>query len=122
MRRRKERGEDFYRSGTSTLKARIRKKMLDPVRWYKPRVEDSEEGEKGKKKEEEGIRRVGKKRKGMDERNVKAVMFCPYTRNSELAKNLRQEEEKLMSMTGYRMKVVEQAGRKITELLHSSNP
>ena len=49
-------------------------------------------------------------------------MYCPYTKNSELAKNLRQEEERQMGMTGYRMKVVEQAGRKISELLHSSNP
>ena len=58
----------------------------------------------------------------MDERtgetnNVKSVMFCPYTRNSELAKSLRHEEEKLKELTGYRMKIVKQAGRKITELL-----
>ena len=39
-----------------------------------------------------------------------------------MAKNLRQEEERQMSMTGYRIKIVEQAGRKISELLHSSNP
>ena len=49
-------------------------------------------------------------------------MYCPYTKNSELAKNLRQEEERQMGMTGYRMKVVEQAVRKISELLHSANP
>ena len=30
--RREEKGEDFYRSGTSTLQSRIKKKLLDPVR------------------------------------------------------------------------------------------
>ena len=88
--RREEKGEDFYRSGTSTLQSRIRKKLLDPVRWYKPRPDDGEEDGSGKERKEEGIRKGGKKRKGMDERtgennDVKLVMFCPYTRNSELA-------------------------------------
>ena len=64
--RREEKGEDFYRSGTSTLQSRIKKKLLDPVRWYKPRPDDDEEGGNGKERNEEGIRKGGKKRKAMD--------------------------------------------------------
>ena len=41
-----------------------------------------------KKKEEN---RIGK---------IKAVMFVPYTHHSELARDLRQAEEKLLDLTG----------------------
>ena len=53
---------------------------------------------------------------------VKAVMFIPYTTGSRLAKNLREAEEKLGSLTGYRLKMVEKAGDKLEDLLTKSNP
>ena len=53
---------------------------------------------------------------------VKAVMFVPYTPKSKLAVQLREAEEKLESLTGYRIKIVERAGQKLKDLLHSSNP
>ena len=34
-RRREEQGSSFYRGAASTLKTRIRKKLLDPVNWFK---------------------------------------------------------------------------------------
>ena len=49
-------------------------------------------------------------------------MFVPYTLYSEVAKELREAEEKLESMTGYRLKVVERAGAKLEDLLHTSYP
>ena len=49
-------------------------------------------------------------------------MFVPYTPYSELAKKLREAEEKLESLTGYRLKVVERAGAKLEDLLHTNNP
>ena len=51
------------------------------------------------------------------EKKVKAVMFVPYTRNSALAKELRQAEEKLGELTGYKLKIVERAGNKLVDLL-----
>ena len=42
-RRRKELGLDFYRSARSTLHGRIRKKLLDPVQWYKPRTGEEQD-------------------------------------------------------------------------------
>ena len=53
---------------------------------------------------------------------IKAVMFVPYTPFSELAKRLRQAEEKLEEITGFRLKIVERAGLKMEDVLHSSNP
>ena len=52
---------------------------------------------------------------------VKAVMFVPFTVGTKLAKNLRDAEEKLGSMTGYRLKLVEKAGDKLEDLLTKSN-
>ena len=53
---------------------------------------------------------------------VKAVMFVPFTTGSKLAKEIREAEEKLGSMTGYRLKVVERSGDKLEDLLTRSNP
>ena len=44
---------------------------------------------------------------------VKAVMFVPYTVASEIAKRMRYAEDKLLEMTGYKMKIVERAGLKL---------
>ena len=49
-------------------------------------------------------------------------MFVPYTEGSELAKRLRDAEEKLYTMTGYRLKIVERAGTKLEEILHKADP
>ena len=38
---------------------------------------------------------------------IKAVMFIPYTKHSELAQRMRESEEKMESMTGYRLKIVQ---------------
>ena len=49
-------------------------------------------------------------------------MFIPFTTGSKLAKDMREAEEKLGSMTGYRLKLVEKAGVKLEDLLTKSNP
>ena len=38
---------------------------------------------------------------------VKAVMFVPYTHGSRLAKKLREAEQTMENMTGYRLKIAE---------------
>ena len=49
-------------------------------------------------------------------------MFIPFTTGSRLAKNMREAVEKLGSMTGYRVKLVEKAGDKLEDLLTKSKP
>jgi hypothetical protein len=49
-------------------------------------------------------------------------MFIPHTKHSELAVRLRQSEERMEELTGYRMKIVEKGGTKLVDILHKSNP
>ena len=49
-------------------------------------------------------------------------MFVPYTINSGLAKELREAEEMLFKLTGYKLKIVERSGTTLEELLHKSDP
>ena len=45
-------------------------------------------------------------------------MFVSYTVGSELAKRMRDAEETLLEMTGYKLKIVERAGLKLEDILH----
>ena len=49
-------------------------------------------------------------------------MFIPYTPNGELAKILRDNENKLEDLTGTRLKIVERTGTKLVDLITRSNP
>ena len=49
-------------------------------------------------------------------------MFAPFTKNSELVKKLRENEEKIFNLTKSRYKIVERAGVKLQDLLTTSNP
>ena len=60
--------------------------------------------------------------KGNSKDKIKAVMFIPYTKHSELAQRMRESEDKMESMTGYRLKIVERGGSKLVDMLHKSNP
>ena len=59
---------------------------------------------------------------GKKKNNVKSVIFVPHTQGSKLAKALREEEEMMERITGYRLKIVERAGDSLEGLLHKSNP
>ena len=60
--------------------------------------------------------------KAEDKKKVKAVMCVPYTAHSELAARLRENEEKMQGMTGYKLKIVEKGGTKLVDMLHKANP
>ena len=71
---------------------------------------------------EEKTRMRSRKRRRREKKKVKAVLFAPYTRNSALAMKLREAEERLATLTGYKLKVVERAGTKLEDILTKSNP
>ena len=54
--------------------------------------------------------------------NVKAVMFGPYTVVSMLAKRMREAENTLQEMTGYRLQIVERSGTKLEDILAKADP
>jgi hypothetical protein len=60
--------------------------------------------------------------KGNSKNKIKAVLFIPCTKQSELAQRMRESEEKMESMNGYRLKIVERGGAKLVDILHKSNP
>ena len=135
IRRRKEEGRGFYRGAKSTLGLRMKKKLLDPTTWFRNKIteevksevkqdkegkESSQEPKKRKRKEKEEEQKTDNKKSRVD--NTKSVIFCPYTPESELAKRLREVEADMEKMSGYRVKVVEEAGETIKDILHSSNP
>jgi hypothetical protein len=49
-------------------------------------------------------------------------MFVPYTVGSELAKRMRDAEEKWKEITGYKLKIVERAGLQLEDILHKADP
>ena len=121
MTRRKELGQDEYRNAASTLKSRTRKKLVSRENWYKTQ-------EKTKKTENMkttglpgGPRALGpmdkpgkdKKNEDNDKKTIRAVVFVPYTTNGTLAKLMRQNEEKLVELTGTKFKIVERSGNSI---------
>ena len=126
MKRREDEGA-IYRSAQSTLVQRCRKKLMEKTTWYKKRKRGEQEDED--KEKEIGVKPKRFKNMKEEKRNpkkqqekAKAVLFTPYTNHSELAKKLREAEEKLEELTGYRLKIVERAGFKLEDLLHKSDP
>ena len=46
----------------------------------------------------------------VNKENVNSVMFVPYTAASMLAKRMREAEQNLQEMPGYRLKILEVSG------------
>ena len=119
---REKNGQDMYRPAHKTAKARERKKLLERETWYKEKEQESNEGE------DKNSPRSNKRKSSMrgqekrQEHPIKAVMIVPFTPGGELAKKLRENEEKLSNLTKNRIKIVERAGVKIKDLLKKSNP
>ena len=63
-----------------------------------------------------------KNKNEMQKEHVKAVMFVPYTVGSKLAKKMREAENTMQDMTGYRLKIVERAGTKLEDMLTKADP
>ena len=128
--RRKDQGQEIYRPASSTLKDRTRKKLLARENWYKNQDNKTHLPELDKNQAHGlpgGPRALGTqnpKDKNIteDKKTIKAIMFVPFTTNGRLAKLLRDNEEKLESMTGTRLKIIERTGVKIQDMLTKSNP
>ena len=133
-RNREKNGQEFYRTAKASAYSRERKKLLGKETWYKNCPETDDESPRKFRKTNNCTRiptddknNKNKNTNSKDEKisynkTIKSVMFVPFTRNSELAKRLRNNEENLFNLTRTRVKVVERAGIKIQDLLTTSNP
>jgi hypothetical protein len=139
IKRREQEGTDFYRSARSTLAGRCRKKLLEKVTWYKTkRKREGEEDENkesqyspskrtrrdahGQREQSQPMDKTMAKTNVMHKENVKAVMFVPFTVGSMLAKRMREAENTLQEMTGFRLKIVERSGTKLENVLAKADP
>ena len=107
-------GIPLHRSAAATLKERISKKLTEKTDWYK---------KKGKSKS------IGKRRKHRSSvptssgaKSPVSVLFCPQTRHGELARRLREADQKLSKITDDKLKITERAGTKLRFLLCKSDP
>ena len=140
IKRREQEGTELYRSARSTLAGRCRKKLLEKVTWYKTKRkrdgdEETDEQQHSPRKrmkrdapgqrDQQQPRDTNKTKTNtseMHKENVKAVMFVPYIVDSMLAKRIRDVENTLQEMTGYRLKIVERSGTKLEDVLAKADP
>ena len=98
------------------MKSRQKKKLTAKNNWYK------QKRSQGDNKKTTGRRKEKQPCKSKSAAKVRSLLFVPYTEGGELARRLREEEEKLADVTGYKVKIVERAGQPVKRILHKSNP
>ena len=71
----------------------------------------------------QGWREEQKQKDGKNKRvGLTSILFVEQTRNGQYAAKLREKEEYLADVTGYKVKVVEKAGNTLKSLLVRSDP
>ena len=132
---RARKGQEIYRLAHSTTRAREYKKLLGKETWYKEQEHDKEPAQEWLTTKNLASQRVpepwdknqqGRKDKkshtSKNEHPVVSVMFVPHTPGGELAKLLRENEEKISKMTENSIKIVERTGVKLQDTITKSNP
>ena len=116
LERREKDGGKQYLEAKDTLASRTEAKLLEKTSWFKGDKKRKQENKKSKyhyQPQQPPAKRMRKgkmaKRKG-GSKEIKSVMFIPYTAHSELATRMRENEEMMKEMTGYRIKIVEKTG------------
>ena len=112
----KRENRPLYRTASSSLAGRYKKKLLGKTTWYKkrrkfenPSLEQLSQGRGNKRK------RVNAKGSCQD-LETKSVIFVENTPGGELAKRLKSLLERLQYHLGCKVKVVERAGTKLKDL------
>ena len=124
------RGEPLHKSAASGAAARIKKKLTQKSAWFKDKKR--EEIQSPARTPVTGRTRVHQKvgqDQGKDKVNKKkttirttTVLFVEQTPGGELARRLRQLEQRLSEVTGWRVKIVERGGTTIKQVLPNTNP
>ena len=102
--------------------------MLEKTSWFKGNTKRKQDNLESKFQYQPPTKRRRKERKGTTpveeggQGDVKAVMFVPYTVDSMLAKRMRDAEQTLQEMTGYRLKIVERSGTALEDILAKADP
>ena len=130
IRKRKRDNIPFYRLAKDTIDDRMKKELTEKESWYKDKPDQTDQESPAK------IRRLApskttcssfrqgkfKKKNKTTKGEIKSVIFVPHTKESNLARELRDKEMKLQEITGDRIKIVERAGRKLENILTNKDP
>ena len=120
----KEGKRTLHRSAHEGAAGRNRKKLLERSNWFK--------GKKGSEEEDDEkpdprplpptMNRQGTRK--IEGSNIAActVLFVDQTPGGKLAAQLRQKENELAQITGWKSKIVEKGGTSLQQLLVKSNP
>ena len=116
--------KDLHRDGKSTLKTRAMKKLTAKNSWYKKSSNNKErEAKTSKPRPQEKVRRQAQR--GSREEREKAptaVFFVPRTQGGELATLLREAEIEIQKFSISKIKIVEETGDMVKNLVHKANP
>ena len=128
LERRANNNQKEYLEARETLERRTNDKLMEKTSWYKENTKRAMQDQDSKYQYQPPV----KKRKragnmsvpnrtggpGISKSKIKSVMFVPFTKHSELAMRLRENEERMEQLTGYRLKIVEKGGTKLVVILH----
>ena len=119
----------IYCRAKDNLASRTEAKLLEKSSWFRGNSKRKQENLESKFQYQPPAKRMRKRKQQTTSKDgkggpsdIKSVMFVPYTAHSELPTRLRDSEENLKQMTGYRIKIVENVGNKIVDMLHKANP
>ena len=109
-------GKGLFRTSRESMAGRIKKRTIGKTTWYKKKRTVEQEDKFAKKltsrerttRGYNGNQKTGKE--GVENLETAAVLFVEGTKDSKLARELREIIERVKHILGYRVKVVERSG------------
>ena len=120
MRSRELRGLKLRSTAWESRRTRYMGKLLDRTGWYRKKKTAKPMG-KTVDKNNRPWSKTGEQINSTEEQEFKTVLFVEYTKNGELAKNMRELLARLETVVGFRVKVVERAGASLKSLFPTTN-
>ena len=69
-----------------------------------------------------GVAKTGQESRPKPEHRVRTILFVEQSHRGLLAKTLKETEQRMSNLMGFRIKIVERGGTSLKLLLHKSNP
>ena len=125
VRSHKEGKRTLHRSAHEGAAGRNRKKLLERSNWFKGKKRSEEEVDEEISRPfppTKNSQRWGSRKVGGNSIKACTVLFVDQTPGGELAARLREKENDLAEITGWKAKIVEKGGTSLQQLLVKSNP
>jgi hypothetical protein len=97
-------------------------KLLEKTTWFEGNAKRKLENKQSKFQYQPPSKKRRKEKKRGGSKAVKSVMFVPYTAHSEVASRLRDSEERLEGMAGFRLKIVDKVGSEVGRCAAQGRP